>query len=96
MKPINRPVRPPTFPSVSPAEERALPALLVTRESPSDAFDVACDALSFAALAASEVEEAFRWKARRNANRPNGARRSTSRDAAGDIVSLSKERRGDG
>lgn len=63
-KPINRPVLPPippsTFPTVEPTLVMAEPALDVTFDKPSEAFDAASEAFVFAVLAASAVVEALR------------------------------------
>lgn len=88
-------MRPPTFPRApraAPAEEptfvMAEPAEDVTRDNPSIALDWTSAAFSFAAAAASDVEEALRMPARRIADVDW---RSTTREAAKDI--LSKEKR---
>lgn len=84
---MSLPVRPPTLFAALVA---ALPTLLaaalaeeVTRLRPSDAFDDASAAFSFAAPAASDVVDALRMPARRTAKVEC---RSTWRDAARDIV----------
>jgi hypothetical protein len=65
-------------------------ALEETLERPSDALDWTSDAFSFAA---SVVDEALRTPARRTAKRDC---RSTTRDAAADIVTVWRRRVGDG
>jgi hypothetical protein len=88
------PVVPPTLFAVSvtvdPAFDAAALALDDTLERPSDALDAASDAFSFAA---SVVDEALRMPARRTANCDC---RSTTRDAAADIVTGVRGRIGDG
>jgi hypothetical protein len=90
IRPTSLPVRPPALANVfrmpeaaEPAFEIADPAEEVTRVSPSDALDWAWETFSFAAPAASEVEEALRMPARRTAKVEC---RSRARDAARDIA----------
>ena len=68
---------------MEPALESADPAEELTLDRPSDALDWAWAVFSFAAPAASDVDEALRMPARRTAN---VERRNTARDAAKDIV----------
>ena len=63
--------------------EAAELAELVTLVRPSDAFDCALDAVSFAALVASAVVEALRMPARRTAKVDC---RKTARDVARDML----------
>lgn len=84
---MSLPVRPPIPPRAlevnCPALIIAEPAEDVTLDSPSDAFDAAWEAFSFAEPATSEFVEALRIAARRTAN---CERRNTARDTARDIA----------
>jgi hypothetical protein len=77
---------------MEPALESAEPAEELTLDRPSDALDWAWAVFSFAAPAASDVDEALRVPARRTAN---VERRNTARDAATDIVTGDVSGRGD-
>ena len=92
---MSLPVRPPIPPRAlevnCPALTIAEPAEDVTLDSPSDAFDAAWEAFSFAEPATSEFVEALRIAARRTAN---CERRNTARDTARDITTRKEKGNG--